>query len=88
MTDKEIDELVDSLPDIDTYKRPGGRCYAFSYSGEISYSVLLDTGRLVNSGICVKHGQQTEEEFKKIVKESLKQKGEVTFIGVGIVHAY
>jgi len=44
----------------------------FSYSGEISYSVLLDTGRLVNSGICVKHGQQTEEEFKKIVKESLK----------------
>jgi len=29
MTDKEIDELVDSLPDIDTYKRPGGRCYAF-----------------------------------------------------------
>ena len=88
MTDKEIDELVDSLPDIDTYKRPGGRCYAFSYSGENSYSVLLDTGRLVNSGICVKHGQQTEEVFKKIVKESLKQKGEVTFIGVGIVHAY
>ena len=88
MTDKEIDELVDSLPDIDTYKRPGGECYAFSYSGENSYSVLLDTGRLVNSGICVKHGQQTEEEFKEIVKESLKQKGEVTFIGVGIVHAY
>ena len=90
MMGEELDRFIDSLPDIDTYKRPGGRCYAFSYSGEISYSVLLDTGRLVNSGICVKHGQQTEEEFKKIVKESLKQyaEGEVTFIGVGIVHAY
>lgn len=88
MMGEELDRFIDSLPDIDTYKRPGGRCYAFSYSGENSYSVLLDTGRLVNSGICVKHGRQTEEEFKKIVKESLKQKGEVTFIGVGIVHTY
>ncbi len=88
MMGEELDRLIDGLPDIDTYKRPGGRCYAFSYSGENSYSVLLDTGRLVNSGICVKHGRQTEKDFKKIVKESLKQKGEVTFIGVGIVHTY
>ena len=88
MDTEEFYKLIDSLPPLAPFKGVGGECYAFSYSGENSYSVLLDTGRLVDSGICVKHGRQTEEEFKKIVKESLKQKGEVTFIGVGIVHDY
>lgn len=46
MMGEELDKFIDSLPDIDTYKRPGGRCYAFSYSGENSYSVLLDTGSM------------------------------------------
>ena len=29
MMGEELDRFIDSLPDIDTYKRPGGECYAF-----------------------------------------------------------
>lgn len=89
MMGEELDKFIDSLPDIDTYKRPGGRCYAFSYAGGSMYSVLLDNGTLVNCSICVKHGTQVEANFKELVKINLKSRQtDITFIGVGIVHTY
>lgn len=89
MIGEELDKFIDNLPDIDTYKRPGGRCYAFSYVGGSMYSVLLDNGTLVSCSICVKHGTQTESAFKELVKINLKcRQTDITFIGVGIVHTY
>lgn len=89
MTGEELDKFIDNLPDIDTYKRPGGRCYAFSYAGGNKYDVLLDDGTLVDCSICVKHGTQSEEYFKSLVKLNLKgRQTDITFIGLGIVHRY
>ena len=72
MGTEELDRLIDSLPDIDTYKRPGGRCYAFSYSGEISYSVLL--ARMLKN-LCLE--RLVRQQASSLVLHLVKQQVEV-----------
>lgn len=80
MTDKEIDELVDNLPDLPPYgKRVGDQMYAMSNSSGV-LEILLNTGEITRGGGVVHRNDMYKTHLKNRIK------GGDTFLGVGIVH--
>ena len=81
MTDKEIDELVDNLPDLQPYRKMvGDQIYAISNSSGV-LEILLNTGEIITRGGGVVH---RNDMYKTHLKNRIK--GGDTFLGVGIVH--
>lgn len=81
MTDKEIDELVDNLPDLPPYREMvGDQIYAISNSSGV-LEILLNTGEIITRGGGVVH---RKDLYKTHLKNRIK--GGATFLGVGIVH--
>lgn len=81
MTDKEIDELVDNLPDLPPYREMvGDQIYAISNSSGV-LEILLNTGEIITRGGGVVH---RNDMYKTHLKNRIK--GGDTFLGVGIVH--
>lgn len=80
MTDKEIDELVDNLPDLPPYgKRVGDQMYAMSNSSGV-LEILLNTGEITRGGGVVHRNDMYKTHLKNRIE------GGDTFLGVGIVH--
>ena len=80
MTDKEIDELVDNLPDLPPYREMvGDQIYAVSNSSGV-LEILLNTGEITRGGGVVHRNDMYKTHLKKRIK------GGDTFLGVGIVH--
>lgn len=81
MTDKEIDELVDNLPDLLPYREiVGDQIYAMSNSSGV-LEILLNTGEIITRGGGVVY---RNDMYKTHLKNRIK--GGDTFLGVGIVH--
>lgn len=81
MTDKEIDELVDNLPDLPPYREMvGDQIYAVSNSSGV-LEILLNTGEIITRGGGIVH---CTDLYKTHLKNRIK--GGDTFLGVGIVH--
>jgi hypothetical protein len=81
MTDKEIDELVDNLPDLPPYREMvGDQIYAVSNSSGV-LEILLNTGEIITRGGGTVH---RTDLYKTHLKNRIK--GGDTFLGVGIVH--
>lgn len=81
MTDKEIDELVDNLPDLLPYREMvGDQIYAVSNSSGV-LEILLNTGEIITRGGGIVHRNYM---YKTHLKNRIK--GGDTFLGVGIVH--
>jgi len=81
MTDKEIDELVDNLPDLPPYREMvGDQIYAISNSSGV-LEILLNTGEIITRGGGIVH---RNDMYKTHLKNRIK--GGDTFLGVGIVH--
>lgn len=81
MTDKEIDELVDNLPDLPLYREMvGDQIYAMSNSSGV-LEILLNTGEIITRGGGIVH---RTDLYKTDLKNRIK--GGDTFLGVGIVH--
>jgi len=81
MTDKEIDELVDNLPDLPPYREMvGDQIYAVSNSSGV-LEILLNTGEIITRGGGIVH---RNDMYKTHLKKRIK--GGDTFLGVGIVH--
>ncbi len=80
MTDKEIDELVDNLPDLPPYREMvGDQIYAVSNSSGV-LEILLNTGEITRGGGIVHRTDLYKTQLKNRIK------GGDTFLGVGIVH--
>ena len=80
MTDKEIDELVDNLPDLPPYREMvGDQIYAVSNSSGV-LEILLNTGEITRGGGVAHRNDMYKTRLKKRIK------GGDTFLGVGIVH--
>ena len=80
MTDKEIDELVDNLPDLPPYREMvGDQIYAMSNSSGV-LEILLNTGEITRGGGVVHRNDRYKTHLKNRIK------GGDTFLGVGIVH--
>jgi hypothetical protein len=80
MTDKEIDELVDNLPDLPPYREMvGDQIYAMSNSSGV-LEILLNTGEITRGGGVVHRNDMYKTHLKNRIK------GGDTFLGVGIVH--
>lgn len=80
MTDKEIDELVDNLPDLPPYREMvGDQIYAMSNSSGV-LEILLNTGEITRGGGIVHRNDMYKTHLKNRIK------GGDTFLGVGIVH--
>lgn len=80
MTDKEIDELVDNLPDLPPYREMvGDQIYAMSNSSGV-LEILLNTGEITRGGGVVHRNDLYKTHLKNRIK------GGDTFLGVGIVH--
>ena len=81
MTDKEIDELVDNLPDLPPYREMvGDQIYAVSNSSGV-LEILLNTGEIITRGGGIVH---CTDLYKTHLKNRIK--GGDTLLGVGIVH--
>jgi endonuclease YncB( thermonuclease family) len=81
MATKELQDIIDGLPDIDRYKYPFCECYAFN--SRTNYNeVLLDSGLIVKADARINyHGTP---DLKSYLKTYLGDN--VTYIGKGVIH--